>query len=506
MKKSSSHFWCCFGIGLGVLIGATDWSIVQNALPAIQSSMGASIGELQWIMNSFGLFMTAFLVTMGKLGDLYGRRRIFTLGLIIFALSCLGAALSPNPFWLITARAFQGIGFAMLMPTSQALLTHAFPENRHGKAMGIWATVAGLGLVLGPVIGGVIVSFFSWKWIFYINIPFAILSYLLSIIFVDESKNEAHPPGLDIKGIILFTLGLGSLIFAIIEAPVWGWHHPLILSGFALALIFLVLFYRIEKRTEDPLIEFSFFKNRQYAAGALSLFTGCFLFWTTFFLLPLYLQNYMNKTPWASGLILLSIGVPFTVVSHFSGSAGDRIDKGKLIPAGLLLTLFYALLFIFTGSSLSILLICIGLVSFGVGQALLWAPGTSLGISALPRDQSGIASGVLTTIQETGGSIGIAIAGTLFRMTEQGHFKTLTKSQGIQLSKETIYTVQSLLSRPQKLDAFLREKAPTLDHRITELFRESFLFGFHSSMVLVAALALIGMVTIFCLLKKSKKS
>jgi len=504
MKESAKRFWSSLGIGLGILIGSTDWSIVQNALPAIQRDLGASIGELQWVMNSFGLFMTALLVAMGRLGDIYGRRRIFNLGLVIFALSCLGAALSPTPFWLIIARAFQGVGFAMLMPTSQALLTHAFPENEHGKAMGIWATLAGVGLVLGPVLGGIIVSLLSWNWIFYINIPFAILSFILVRGFVQESKNEEHPPHLDIKGIVLFILGLGSFIFAVIQAPAWGWKHPAVLSCFAVAIILFIVFYFVEKRTDLPLIEFSFFKNRQFTAGSLTIFCGCFLFWTTFFLLPLYLQNYRNETPWVSGLILLAVGIPFTIISHFAGSAGDRIDKRKLIPTGLLLVFIAAFAFTQIDASISLFWICVLLAIFGAGQAIFWSPGTSLGISALPRSQTGVASGAITTIQETGGSAGIALAGTIFRFTEKHHYRDLTQTNQINISDEVIKKVQSLLSAPDKLHSYLNEQAPVIHHKLTVIFKSSFLFGFHCGMILATVLSFVCMVTIFFLLKKKQ--
>lgn len=502
MKESTSRSGTCIGVGLGVLIGATDWSIVQNALPTIQNSLGASIGQLQWIMNSFGLFMTVLLVTMGRLGDIYGRKRIFNLGLLIFGLASLGAALSSTPFGLIVARAFQGVGFAMLMTTSQALLTHAFPEDQHGHAMGIWATLAGIGLVLGPVLGGIIVSFLPWSWIFYINIPITIISYIFVKIFVVESKNEEHPPVLDIKGIIIFTLGLGFLIFGIIEGPGWGWSNPFILACFALAIIFLLVFYFVERKTKVPLIQFSFFKNRRFTAAALTIFTGCFLFWATFFLMPLYLQNFRNESPWVSGLVLLSVGIPFTIISRFAGAAGDRIDKQKLIPSGLFLVLLFAISVLWIGDSVPLILICLGLVFFGAGQAIFWAPGTSLGISALPRSQSGVASGAITTIQETGGSVGIALAGTIFRVTEKHHFQDLVDNRGMNLSSEVIAKAQSLLSDPEKLKAFLTNQVPSLDHIITDLFKASFLFGFHSSMILTAALSFVSMVSIYFLLKK----
>ena len=506
MKISCRRVFASIGIGLGILVGATDWSIVQNALPVIQDGLEASLGELQWVMNSFGLFLTALLVTMGRFGDIYGRRRIFSIGLIIFGLACLGAALSPTPFALIVARAFQGVGFAMLIPTSQALLIHLFPEDQQGKAMGIWATLIGIGLVLGPVLGGIIVTFFSWHWIFYINIPFIIISYLMVRSLVKESKNEEHPAVLDIKGIVIIILGLGAFIFAIIEAPEWGWTHPVILASFVAAAVLFILFYFVEKGEEVPLIKFSLFKNRCFTAGALSQFSGCFLFWVTFFLVPLYLQNYRRETPWASGLILLSVGIPFAVISRFAGAAGDRIDKNKLITSGFFLAFIALLSLILIGPSTSITLICVILAVFGAGQAILWSPGTSLGLSALPRNQVGVASGALTTIQEAGGSVGIAFAGTIFTMVEKSRYRELIATKQIAISSKFSEKIESLLATPSELHTFLSEQAPQLHLKLYDIFRASFLSGFHSGMLLAVALAFCSMVTIFFLRKKKVRA
>lgn len=502
--KEIKRFWGCFGIGLGVLIGALDWSIVQNALPAIQQSLGASIGELQWIMNAFGLFMVSLLVTMGRLGDVFGRRRLFDWGLFIFAASSLGAALSPSPFWLIVARAIQGIGFAIIMPTTQALLSHAFPKELHGKAMGVWATLAGVGLVFGPVLGGLIVSFLSWHWVFYINIPVAIFSYILVRTFVDESKNEDSPPHIDVKGIIVFILALGLCIFGIIQAPEWGWTSPAILVSLALSVIFFVVFYFTERDSKSPLIQFSFFKNRQFCAASLSIFAGCFLFWSSFFLLPLYLQNYRNESPWVSGAVLLSVGIPFTVLSQMAGSAADRVDKRKLLVGGLFLVSISAFSFTLIDASVSLYVICLILIIFGVGQALHWAPATSLGISSLPRNQAGVASGAITTIQETGGSIGLALAGTMFRVAEKHHFNGIASSKQIDISPEVMTKVKSLLSDFGKLHEFLNAQVPALSTKLIEVFKNSFLSGFHAGMTLAAAVAFICMASIFLFAKTFK--
>lgn len=211
-----------------------DWSIVNNALPSIQRNLGATIGELQWIINAFGLGMAATMVTFGRFADAYGRRLFFFIGLIICALSSIGAALSPSAGWLITFRTFQGLSNAMVITTSQALITHVFPEEQHGKAMGIWTAIVGIGLALGPVLGGIIIAIASWHWIFYFNIPFLLISYLIVKATVEESKNEGQSTKIDLPGLFLLVGGIRAFIMAIIQGPDWGWNSPVTLALFCL--------------------------------------------------------------------------------------------------------------------------------------------------------------------------------------------------------------------------------------------------------------------------------
>ena len=252
---------------------------------------------MQWILSAYGLSTTVFLVTMGRLGDIIGRHKLFLLGLLIAWVASLGAGLSFSPSLLIVCRCFLGLSVAILMPCSQSLVTLAYPDNLHGKALGVWMTTIWIGLAIGPLIGGVITQLLSWHWIFYFNLPFLLMSYILTSCYIEESKNEKESKKLDFLGIGLLTLGLGSLIFAIIEAPNWGWSSPIIWGLFGLSWIGFIAFYFFENITSSPLIKFDFFKNKQFVTGSFGAFSIVFLFWGIFFMTPLYLQNIRNFSP-----------------------------------------------------------------------------------------------------------------------------------------------------------------------------------------------------------------
>ncbi len=504
MKGSVHRFWASLGVSIGIFIVSMDWSIVQNALPVIQRSLGASIGELQWIMNAFSIFTVGFLVIMGRLGDILGRRKIYILGVLVFAIASLGAALSVTSLLLVIARACQGLGFAMIMPMGQALLIHVYPEEEHGKAMGIWGLLAGLGMIFGPVVGGVIVSFVAWQWIFYINIPFAVLSLILVVLFIKDSKNETSLSYLDIKGAICFTTGIGALIFVIIQTPDWGWGWPVGLA-LAITVIAFTAFFFLEKKAQVPLIQFDFFKNSRFFGGAISIFTACFLSWASFFLMPLYLQSYRHDPPWASGLALVAIGVSYALFSYLAGKMSDKTDKQRILIAGFIMMSLELIGFLVTCEEMSFVVIVFLLFIFGAGLSFAWVPSNSLGISALPRGCAGIASGAITTIQETGGALGLALAGSLFRVTEKHHFITLVESKGMTLPEPVANKAKALLSDPEKWDAYLRTELPYSYGQLSTLFKSSFLFGLRSALLFALFLVLFVISILIFLLKKRPK-
>lgn len=487
---------------MGMLVVAIDWSIVNNALPSIQRDLGASFSELQWIVNAFGLAMAMMMVIMGRLADAFGRKKVFMIGLLICLFSSIGAALSPTVYWLITFRAFQGISNAIAITTSQSLMTHVFPEEKHGKAIGIWSTLIGVGLAMGPVIGGIIIAIASWHWIFYFNIPFLIISWILVRIFVEESKNEEQNAKIDVPGFILFALGLGSLVMGVIQGPEWGWDSKWTLGLFGLSIIFLTSFYFVEKRVSSPLIHFEFFKKKSFFASCIGNISIVFLFWGIFFSVPLYLQNVLGKSSFESGMFMLAVSIPFIFSSHYAGPLGDKIDKKILLLGGIFLAMIGVAMMSFFTTADQMPLILIALFLFGVGTGGSFAPSTSLGLSVIPRNFVGVASGVLTTAQEIGGNLGLALVGAVLSTMEKSRLTFELQNEGVTLTPSMVKKVRSLISSFDQFQAYLSHLSDSLHHLIMQAFKASFVYGFQGAMWMGVGVAALGLVSIFFLTRK----
>ena len=503
MDNVKKRYWAAMGICIGVFSVAMDWSVVNNSLPSIQRALGTSLGELQWIMNAFGLAMTVSLVTIGRLGDIIGRRRLYYIGLIIFGLSSIGAALSPSAGFLIINRCFQGLSMAIMMPCSQSLITHAFPEELHGKALGIWMTVMGIGISLGPVVGGIVVTLLSWHWIFYLNLPFVIISLILITMFVEESRNESQVPKFDIPGVILLIIALGSFVFALVQAPTWGWNTPVIWGLLGISVLGFIAFFFAERRAESPLIQFEFFNNRKFFAGSLGAYSIAFLFWGVFFLVPLYLQNVRGLSPAASGLMLISQTIPFAILSHYAGNISHRVGTEILVKVGALISALGVLLMALYTTQTPLALVAIALGLFGVGGGLMFGPTTSLGISALPRSSSGLAAGAVTTIQEIGSAMGLTLVGTLFRSQEKAALSENLLKENIHLSSNAIEKIRSLMSSYDHLKQEILTFPAQTQNKIIIAFQQSFVDGFAWGMWLCAFVATLSLLLILLILRKN---
>ena len=495
-------FWPSLGICLGIFVAAMDWSIVNNALPSIQRDLGAKLSELQWMVNALGLVLATTMVTMGRLADAYGRKRLYMIGLLICAITSIGAALSPSAGWLIGFRALQGLFVAITLTTSLSLMTHVFPEEKHGKAMGIYGTLLGLGLSMGPFLGGVIITLASWHWIFYFNIPFLILSGILVKFTVQESKNEEQSVQLDVLGLFLLIVGLGAFITGVIQGPEWGWNNPLILSLFGIAVLFLIFFYFVEQRVSSPLIQFEFFKKKEFFTACIGNFSMVFLWWGLFFSLPLYFQNVLSISVFESGMYMLVMSASFAIASHYAGPIGDKIEKKHLVIGGLFISLIGAFLMTFFTVNKEIILTLVALVFFGLGGGSVFAHSTSLGISAIPRNFAGVASGALSTVQEIGGSMGLALVGTVLRSMEKVRVSIELQKEGLKFSDSMQNKIRSLMSSFEQLQAYLSHRSAEVHEKVLQAFKVSFMFGFHGAIWLCIGVAAVSILSIFLILRK----
>src|SRR3989338_1905644 len=300
MSNSQRKWWVLIATGLSGILIAIDYSIVNTSLANIQRELQASVNQLQWIMTGFGITFCTFLVIMGRLGDLLGRRKLLYIGIIGFGLSSIAAGAATVPWQLIAARVFQGVFGATLFPCGMALTAAAFPADEQGRALGIYGSLLGSGLAFGPVLGGIITYFFSWRWIFFINVPVVLVSILLCFLFVAESRLDEKIK-IDWWGLLLLTASLAMLVLAISQGLEWGGSSLPIISLFVGSVILLIIFIVVENKTAMPLIPFHYMHNPRFFIGNLIFIASCSINWPVVFLVPLYLQNVLNYSSLATG-------------------------------------------------------------------------------------------------------------------------------------------------------------------------------------------------------------
>jgi len=390
-----------------------DVTIVNVALPSIQHSFHASVSDLQWTIDAYSLVIACLLMLSGSLADRFGRRRVFQIGLTIFSLGSLLCSVAPGLGWLVAFRALQAIGGSMLNPVALSIIFNIFTDPRaRARAMGVWASVFGLSLALGPVLGGVLVSGIGWRAIFWINVPVGIAAIVLTGLFVPESKAQ-RARRLDPVGQALVIVALASLTYGIIEGPRRGWHSPLILGLFVLSVVTFVVLARFELRHDEPLIDPRFFRSVPFSGAsliALSAFgsLGGFLFLNT-----LYLQDVRHYSALEAGLLLLPMAATLFIFARVSGRlVGAKGPRLPLILAGPPLAIGAVMLARLTPDT-SNLYIVVAYVIFGVGCGLVNAPIATTAMSGMPLDQAGVAGAVASTSRQVGSSLGVAVTGSI---------------------------------------------------------------------------------------------
>jgi EmrB/QacA subfamily drug resistance transporter len=390
MNKEQSNWLALTGISLAGFLGCLDLTIVNTALPAIQGDLNVSISQLQWVMTILMLALTACMVISGKLADLYGRRLCLYAGLISFAVSSLIAGFSPTINWLIAARFLQGISIAFLYTAPVAIIPSLFPEHHRGRATGLLIGANGLGLAIGPVIGGLIVSTLGWRWIFFINPPIILMSVLFCFNRLVESKNVHASKKIDWWGFILLVIALPAGILGLVQGETWGWLSAPIIGLFILAIAGLVLFYFVENRVSAPIIEFHLLANRIFLAALGANFSLALFYAIDFFLIPLYLHYIHHQAGYQIGLSLLPATVMVALLSSTAGRIVDKKGPKGVLMTGLLLFLISGLLQSQFGVNSSIYFILFAYLIFGIGWAFILSPSIVAALSSIPKESSGV--------------------------------------------------------------------------------------------------------------------
>ncbi len=474
MGTTSKKALAITGIGLGVIILGMIWSLVNTALASIQKDLFASVLQLQWMMNCFGIFICVPLLTMGKLGDAYGRKKLFLYGLVIAFLASVVGGFAKRIEFLIACMGLFGLAGSMILPLSQALLVHQFPEHQKGKAVALWSIFASLSLACGPIVSGLILNWLNWHWIYWINIPLIAIAITTVYFFVDR-ETEFQKPHCDWIGVGLLAVIVGSLVIGIMQGPTWGWTSPLIITIFTVWLISLAVFVLLERKTKKPLFRPDLFSNRSFLFSAIP--NGCTIgfLWVSVFTIPLYLQNMLQFSPLETGFCLLLITLP---VFFFSVIVGKWYHKWGAKP---LMLIGYA--FFLIGFFLQAFIIPnywslgFGFLAIGLGWVLTWGPSISSSLSSIPHHIAGIASGMFTTLQELGAILSLALAGVFFRTAQQTHLQPHIDLISSSLNSSKLETnFDSLLSNPSAVEQLLGPNASILPW-----INNAFLAGYEAS-------------------------
>jgi EmrB/QacA subfamily drug resistance transporter len=401
----------CFALFMIML----DNTVVNVALPSIQRDLGASLQALEWTVNGYTLSFAVLLATGGRLGDIFGRRLTFMIGVVVFALSSATAGLAPDTTSLVLSRVVQGVGAALMLPATLSIVTDAFPPSERGKAMGTWAGVSGLALAVGPVVGGLLTEHVSWRAIFYLNLPVAAGAIWAALFAVRESRDTTVGRKVDFAGVAVLTAALTALVLALVEGNAWGWGSPQVVALLAGGVLGLAAFVAVERRVRAPMVEFGFFADRNFLGAVVVALIVSFAMLGVFFFLALYMQNVLGYTPLEAGLRFLPSTVMIVAVAPVAGRLADRFGSRWLIAAGL--AIVAASLFTFSGiavdSGYGELLP--GFVLLGIGIAMTMSPMTRAAMNAVAVEKAGIASGVLSMFRMVGGSLGVAVTGAIFQ-------------------------------------------------------------------------------------------
>jgi len=411
--ESTRSIWTLAIVSVALFMVTLDNLVVTNALVSIREDLGATLEELEWTVNAYTLSFAVFLLTGAALGDRFGRRTMFAAGLVVFTVASAAAALSSTTEALIASRAVQGFGAAIVTPLTLTLLSEAFTRDKRGLALGIWSGVSGLGVALGPVVGGAVVEGFAWQWIFWLNVPIGIALAPTAIAMLRESQG---PSGrLDGWGVALASTGLFGVVLGIVRAQALGWTSTMVLTSIGTGIVLLAAFVAWELRAPAPMLPMRFFRNRGFAATnvvSLAMFFGSF---GSIFLLAQFFQVAQGYSPLEAGLRTLPWTAMPIFVAPIAGLLSDRIGSRPLMAAGLTLQAAgLAWLAAVTEPDVAYSALVPAFVMAGSGMALVFAPAANAVLSSVRADQAGQASGATNAIREVGGVLGVAVLATVF--------------------------------------------------------------------------------------------
>jgi EmrB/QacA subfamily drug resistance transporter len=473
------------------------------ALPTIHAEFGTSIAELQWTVTAFMIPFSALLITAGRLADIFGRVRILLTGTLLFAAGSILAAASPGIVALIAGIALAGTGGALLMPSSMSILTNVFTGSRRGFAIGLWGAATELISGVGVLVGGVLTGALDWRWIFIVCVAFAVLIAVLALQASPESHDPTVPRAVDGAGVLLSAGALTALTLALIQGAAWGWASPAIIGLLIGAVVLAAAFVVVEHRSTHPVVDFSFFRHRNFAGSTCVIFVLDFSFGALLFFLPLYFQEILDYTPTEVGLLLLPLTGLMVIGSPLGGRIAARTGPRPPIVAGL--ALMAGAVFWISTITLSTgygeLVVPSAMMGFGVGIAL--TPMNLAAMNAISRDHAGAASGLLVTLSGLGATLGVAVTGAIFNGLLASRTQSLSADAGVTVTRAQADQLDGVLSGTAGAQQTLKQIAGDRASEVEHAVREAFVSSLGTALKLSGVLVLIGLVLAIVLLRRT---
>ena len=399
--------------GMGILLGTIDASIVNVALPTLVSEFHTAFSTVQWVALAYMLTMSTLTLTMGRLGDIAGKKQIYVSGMVLFTIGSVLCGLSPSIYWLIGFRMFQAIGASMTAALGTAIITEAFPPEERGKAIGAAGAFVSIGIVAGPAIGGTLIDFISWRWIFYVNIPIGIIAVTMTLRYVHNVKSRKKQR-FDYWGAVTVLVSQLALLLALTVGQRVGFGNPIILGLFALSLLFLILFLRVESVLDHPMVDLKLFKNRLFSINVLNGFFVFVALGGVIILMPFYLENVLGYNPFQVGLIMAVLPVAGGIASPIAGVLSDRFGSGPISILGLCLVVGGLFGLTTLGAQTTTLAYIFTFLPVGLGMAIFQSPNNSAIMGAAPQDRLGLVSSLLPITRSLGNSTGLAAIGAVW--------------------------------------------------------------------------------------------
>ena len=486
--QRGNKWWTLVAVCLGTFMLLLDITIVNVALPDIQRALHSSFSDLQWVVDAYALTLAAFLLTAGSLADMYGRRLLYLIGLVVFTCASALCGFAVTTLMLQLSRALQGVGGAIVFAVSLALLADAFRGKDRGVAFGVWGTVTGLAVAIGPLLGGILTSGLSWRWIFFVNVPIGIVAVAIAVLKVAESR-APHARRPDWAGFTIFTVALASLVYGLIESNQRSFTDGLVLGCLAAAAALLVVFVVVERRIAHPMFDLSLFRLPTFTGGSVAAFGLSASIFAMLLYLVLYLQDILGYSALATGVRLMVISGGILVAATVAGRLSSHVPVRLLIGPGLIIVGVSLLLMrgLNAGSSWTHLIP--GMILGGIGTGMVNPPLASTAVGVVPPQRAGMASGINSTFRQVGIATGIALLGTLF--SNQVKNEVTTRVSGVPgLSHQGPQIAAAVQSG--EIGQVISKLPPHAQQAVGLITRAAFTTGLNRILLVAAIIALVS--------------